>query len=216
MVQGGSTTTALGASLSWLGLVVIGLVHAAGADVPRSVELAAALVAAPIAAAGAILAIAAVWRGPTIVSFSRDDAVPCTAGEAAFVRASSQLRGLIGGAGHLYPRRLVLPALAWLAAAVVGLCGLVPRLELAVGPWAVVLAFAAAFLAILFPARPYFYRDTTGGGAVVAPASAAYRLKARSELAAARARGEDLRAETPAPTPVAAEGVRAGSVERRG
>lgn len=201
MVQGGSTRTAVGASLAWLALVVVGLVHVAGADAPRGIELAGALVAAPVAMVGAIQSIAAIWRGPTIVSFGRDDAVPCTAGEAAFVRASAQLRGLMGGAGHLYPRRLVLPSLAWLAAAVVGLLCLDHQLELVAAPWGVALALAAAVLAFVFPPRPYFYRDTTGGGALLAPASAAYRLKHRAELAEARGRGEDVASTTPAPTP---------------
>lgn len=215
MVQGGSTVTALGGSLSWLALVLVGLVHVAGAEPPRGLELACALLAAPVAVAGALLALAAVWRGPTVVSFSREDAVPCAGAEAAFVRGAAQLRGTMGGAGHLHRRRLVLAAAAWLAAGVVGLDGIAPRLEAAVGPWATLVALAAAFAALLFPPGPFFYRETTGGGVLVAPASAAYRLKRRAERAAAIARGEEVEATTPAPTPAPGERG-AGPVGPRG
>lgn len=201
MVQGGTTTVAVAASLSWLALVFLGLVHAAGGELPRAVELLGALVAAPITLTAGIQAIAAVWRGPVIVPFSRPEAVPCTEGEAAFVRASAQLRGTMGGAGHLYRHRLVLPALAWLGAATVGAGGLSERLEHLACPWVLALALATAFLALLFPARPFFYRETSGGGALASPPSAAYRLKRRSELAAARARGEEVETTTPPPTP---------------
>lgn len=201
MVQGGTTTVAVVASLSWLALVLVGLVHVAGGELPSGVELLGAVVAAPIALTGGIQAIAAIWRGPVIVPFSRLDAVPCTAGEASFVRASAQLRGTMGGAGHLYRHRLVLPALAWLGAASVGAGGLSERLEHLVCPWVLVLALASAFLALLFPARPFFYRETSDGGALASPPSAAYRLKRRSEIAAALARGEKVAATTPPPTP---------------
>jgi hypothetical protein len=202
VVQGGSTTTAVAASLSWLALVFVGLVHAAGGDPPRSVEIVGALVGAPIAIAGGVQALAAIWRGPTIVPFSRADAVPCSASEAAFVRARAQLRGLIGGAGHLHPPRLVLPALAWLAGGAIGVCALSPPLEAALGAWPVAISVVAALAAILFPSRAYFYRDTTGGGAILSPPSSAFRLKRRA--LAAGALPLDGPAPTPAPTPAPA------------
>lgn len=205
MVQGGSTTTALAASLAWLALVFVGVVHAAGGDPPRAIEIVCALVGAPIALAGGIQALAAIWRGPIIVAFGRADSIPCSPSEAAFVREHAQLRGMMGGAGHLYPPRLVLPSLAWLAAAAVGAGGLSPELGQALGIWPVALAVAAAVLAILFPARPYFYRDTTGGGALLSPPSSAYRLTRRAR--AAGAAPHDGPAPTPAPTPTPGEAL---------
>ena len=214
MLQGGTTTTAVAAGFSWLALVSVGLVHAAGADAPAPLELACGLVAAPIAILGAVQSIAAFWRGPIIVPFARGDAVACSPAEAAFIRSSAQLQGLMGGAGHVYPRRLLYPAAAWAAAGLVGVAVLVDPVAQTVGPLPVGVTAVAAFLALLFPARPYFYRDTTGGGAVLSPPSAAYRLKRRSELAAARARGEKLEATTPAPTPVQGAPVAAPDVPR--
>lgn len=218
MVQGGTTTTALAAGLSWLALVFVGLVHSAGGDAPPSVELACGAVAAPIAVLGALQSIAAFWRGPIIVPFARGDAVACSPAEAAFIRSSAQLQGLMGGAGHLYPRRLVYPAAAWASASLVGVAVLVDRVAQTVGPWPLAVTAVAAFLALLFPARPFFYRDTTGGGVVLSPPSAAYRLKHRAELAAAIARGEPVEAQTPAPTPSPGVGLGASPVRdpRRG
>lgn len=206
MVQGGSTITAVAASLSWVALVLLGLVRAAGAEPPAAFETFAALVAAPVALAGGAQAVAAVWRGPTIVAFGRADAVPCSPSEAAFVRAHAQLRGTMGGAGHLYRPRLAWPALAWFGGAAIGPCALSGSVGRAVVAWPVGVALVAGLVAILFPARAYFYRDTTGGGALVSPPSAAYRLKRRSVIAAALARGEQVEATTPPPlgAPVAA------------
>lgn len=206
MVQGGSTTLAVAGALSWLALVLIGLVHALGGEPPRAVEILGALVAAPLALAGGAQALAAIWRGPIIVPFTRSDAVPLSPGEAEFVRGGAQLRGMIGGAGHVYPRRLLLASAAWLGAGMVGACGLSPELGRALGAGPVAVACLAAFLALLFPARPYFYRDTTGGGAILSPPSAAFRLKRRA--ARAGATPLDGAAPTPAPTPAPDPAVR--------
>lgn len=212
MLQGGSTTTALAAGLSWLALVFIGLVHAAGGTAPRMAEVGLAVTAGPIALAGGLLAVAAIWRGPVIVEFSREDAHAISAPEAAYVRAASQLRGMIGGAGHLYPNRLLLPAASWGAAAFIAAGVLWPGLGGSAGVWPVALALVTALLTIVFPARAYFYRDTTGGGALLSPPSAAYRLKVRADRAAARARGEEVGAEMPTPAPPSRLG-RPGSIE---
>jgi hypothetical protein len=101
----------------------------------------------------------------------------------------------------------VLPATAWLAGATVGLCGLTPGIERALGVWPVAVAIAAALLALVFPARAYFYRDTTGGGAILSPPSSGFRLTRRAR--AAGAVPLDGPAPTPAPTPLPVE---AGSV----
>jgi hypothetical protein len=192
---------AVAALAAWLVLTFVGLVRAAGGAVPYAAELASAVVATPIALVAAGCAVAALWRGPTIVSFGLADSIPCGAAEAAHVRAHAQLRGTMGGAGFLYPRRLLLAAAAWAAAGAVGLSGFSESLCDLVGPWAVAAALLSAFAAFLFPARPYFYRDTTGGGAVLSPPSAAYRLKRRAQIAESVARGETPEAPTPAPTP---------------
>lgn len=200
MVLGGTMTT-LVAIASWCALTFVGVVRATGGTVPNLAVLACALVAAPVAIAGAVHAVASFWRGPTILAFGRADAVPCNPAEAAFVRATAQLRGTMGGAGYLYPRRLVLPALAWIAAAVVGLGGISNGLEDAMGPWPVVVTVTTAFAALMLPARAYYYRETTGGGALLSPPSAAYRLRTRAAIVAAIARGEPVSSPTPAPTP---------------
>lgn len=201
MVQGSSTMAVLAAGISWLALALVGVARATGGTVPRLAALAAAYVAAPVALAAAVQYAAAFWRGPNIVAFGLSDAVSCTPAEAAFIRSRAQLRGMMGGAGFLYPRRLALPVVAWLAAAVVGASVLSDRVDAVAGPWPVVLSTATALAAIVLPSRPFFYRDTTGGGAVLSPPSAAYRLKKRAELAGARSRGEAVEASTPAPTP---------------
>jgi hypothetical protein len=197
----GSTMTVVAALVAWLVLVFVGLVRAAGGSVPQLAVVACAVVAAPVALAAAGHALAAMWRGPIIVAFGLADSVPCSPAEAAYVRERALLRGTMGGAGFLYPRRLLLVAAAWLAAAVLGLAGLSEPVYDAVGPWAVAASLTTAFAAFLLPARPFFYRETTGGGAVLSPPSAAYRLKRRAELAGAAARGEPVEASTPAPTP---------------
>jgi hypothetical protein len=198
VVQGGSTTTALAGGLSWVCLVLAGLVRAAGVEVPRPLELAAGLIASPVALAAALQSAAAAWRGPTLVAFTLGESVPLSAAEAAFVRSVAQLRGLMGGGGHVHPRRQVFPAVAWAAAGLGGVAALVEGLGRTLGPWPVVLAAVAAFVALLFPSRAYFYRDTTGGGAILSPPSAGFRLKRRAQLAGSLPAGA-----APTPPPAA-------------
>ncbi len=201
MVQGASTTTAFATVGSWLVLAFVGLIRAAGASMPRLAALVWGLVAAPIALAAALHALAAMWRGPTVVAFARSDAVPCTPAEATFIRRSSQLHGTMGGAGYLHPGRLLLPTLAWLAAAVVGVAVLSDAVDDVVGPWGVAVMLLAGAAALMLPARPYFYLETTGGGAWLSPPSAAFQLRHRAEAAQAVALGVAPPAPPPTPTP---------------
>jgi hypothetical protein len=141
---GGSTTMAMAAVVAWLALSFVGLVHAAGGAIPEAAILACAVVAAPVALAAAAHAVAAMWRGPTIIAFGLSDSTPCGPAEAAYVREHALLRGTMGGAGFLYPRRLLLVATAWLAAAVIGLSGLSDSVCDTVGPWAVAATLTTA------------------------------------------------------------------------
>lgn len=176
MLQGGSRLATLVGIASWLVLAFLGTVRAAGERV-ETVAVACLVVAIPVAVAAAARAVAAYWRGPDIISFTRSDSEPCTPAEAAFVRACASIRGTMGGAGYLYPGRLALPAIAWLAAAVAGAGALSEGVQDAAGPWPVVVTLGTAFAAFLLPARPYFYLETTSGGAVLSPPPAASRLK---------------------------------------
>ncbi len=199
MLQGGSTFAALVGLGAWLVLAFLGAVRAlgeGGGDVTRG----CLLVAIPVALAAAARAFAAYWRGPDIISFTRSDSEPCTPCEAAYVRARASIRGTMGGAGYLYPRRLALPAVAWVAAAIAGMGALSQAVDEAVGAWPVFVTFVAATIAaFVLPARPYYYRDTAGGGAIVSPPPAAQRLKRNAALAAAVARGETVETVTPSP-----------------
>jgi hypothetical protein len=142
------------------------LARAAGAEVPDTAGLLGASAAAVSAATVAIRNIFFVWRGPVILSFRRGDAMLCDAREASTVRAAAQLRGTMGGAGYLHPRRLVVSATAWAAVSVQSLALVSPqRTPTTFIPLAV--AVGATVLTALFPASPFFYRET-GGGCVVA------------------------------------------------
>ena len=168
---------------------------------PGTVSLACILLAQPVAVAAGLRSALSYWRGPDIISFTRADSEACTPAEAEYIRQHAQLRGTMGGAGYLYPRRLLFPVIAWLSAAAVGMCVFVRSVEASVAPWPVVVTILAAVVAFLLPSRPYYYRDTTGGGAIVCPPPAALRLRRRAAIAAALARGERVQELTPPPTP---------------
>ena len=180
----GSTLTAVAAIFAWIALVAVGGLRALGAEVSLAVAAISAALAGPIAITASIQAVASIWRGPDIESFSRGECVLSGPGEADAVRAGAQLRGTMGGAGHLYRRRLALPAIAWLAAAVAGVEGIVPAALELLGGWPAATALIAAFAAFLLPSRPFYYREVTGGGVLVSPAPAAIRLAARARRAA--------------------------------
>jgi hypothetical protein len=179
--------------VGWLVLVGIG---AFARSVPLDPYVVAA-VAAAMLVAGLSLAgtFTAMWRGPPVIAFAPADSVLCGAQDSEPVRAYAQLRGTIGGAGHVQPRRLVLPLLAWGAALVAGARAVWwPDLE-TLGAIPAALAASGAFASWLFPATPYWYREVMGGGAIVSPPEAAAALVVRERqekgaaLAAIRAQG---------------------------
>ncbi len=142
------------------------------AGIPPASLTAAAIVAAGIALAAGARTASLAWRGPPLVSFPRDDVVVCGPREADAVRSASQLRGTLGGAGHVHRGRLALPAVAWAFAAVAALAG--PEVADAV-PWMALLG-ASASAAFALPAKAFFYREATGGSVVLHPASAREEL----------------------------------------
>jgi hypothetical protein len=156
-----------------------------GAFVPKAQLIVCAAVAAPIALAAGVQRIVYLWRGPPIVSFSRIEAVRCSAAEAEAIRAAAQLRGTLGGAGHLHRSRLVLHALASLAAgSLAGFALLSPKSD-AGGTWSFAVVAGTGVLAVLLPARPFYYREATNGDVLVSPPFA------RTLLVPARSRVSD-------------------------
>lgn len=136
-----------------------------------------AAVATPIALATGVQRIVYLWRGPPVVTFSPLESVRCGAADAGAIRAAAKLRGTLGGAGHLYPPRLVVHALACLAVAVVGgTVLLVPRAE--AGWWLALVAGTGA-VAVLLPARPFYYREAMDGEVAVSPPTACATLATR-------------------------------------
>lgn len=182
-----------------LGAVV--LAREAGARLASGAITGAASVVLGLAVLGAGRSVAHAWWGPAVISFRRDESVLCEPREAAAVRAAAQLRGTLGGAGHVQRGRLALSTAAWLAVGGFAWAALVERWRHAAvccGGLALVLALVAA----RFPALPFFYREAMGGRLVVHPPGAL------DELVGAAPDGREAPSETPAPTPAA--GVEAG------
>jgi hypothetical protein len=138
-------------------------------------------------AAGAAVALAAAfalacqnavhaWRGPVLVDFRRDEAVLCGPAEAEVVRAAALLRGTMGGAGYVSRARIAFPAIAWVAAAFIAGSAIVdPTLgSVPAWPFAVLALFAGA--AVVFPARPFYYREANEGFLLLHPEDAWVRL----------------------------------------
>lgn len=203
-VLSGSSLTAVARVVGWLVLVGIG---AFGRSVPLGTYVVATVAAAMLVGGLSLAAtFTAMWRGPPVITFAPSDSLLCGAEDSEPVRAYAQLRGTIGGAGHVQPRRLVLPLVAWGAALLAGARALWwPDLE-ALGAIPAALAVSGAFASWLFPATPYWYREVMGGGAIVSPpeAVAALVVRERQEngaaLAAIRAQGRaDPLLCTPAP-----------------
>lgn len=171
----GSKITA-GAAASWLALGAVVSARLLVAAVPARLVAALAGASLVASAAAALLTFAAVWRGPVIVSFRRREAVLCDPIDADAVRAGAQLRGTMGGAGHVHPGRLALPSLAWAAAALLA-ARIAADPSLATVPaWPAIAALATALAAALLPARSFFYREVIGGCVLVHPPGACIRL----------------------------------------
>ncbi len=156
------------ASGSWVALQLASTLRSAGAAIPSSTLGAASAVAAVLALAAALRTASWAWRGPLLLPFPQDDVAVCAPAQAEAVRAAAQLRGTMGGAGHVHRIRLALPVLAWASAGAVALAG--PGL-LDAPPWTMLLGVSTT-ATVLFPARAFFYREATGGGVVLHPASA--------------------------------------------
>ncbi len=107
------------------------------------------------------------------------DALRCGPADAAAVRAGAQLQGTMGGAGHLHRTRLGFPIVAWTAVLAAGAQAVAPTSFDRAGPWLLVVASVALFGGWMFPARPYWYREMTGGGVAVMPPDAVGVLTGR-------------------------------------
>lgn len=207
-----TTRLGAGAASAWTALVVSLLAGVAVGPAPPRVVQILASIALVLSGAEAIRTALGAWRGPVIASFPRRDAVFCDPQGAEAVRAGAQLRGTMGGAGHVHPERLVFPAVAWAAAAVVAAALLRDPSVRAVSPWALAVLAGAAVAACLAPARPFFYREVTGGRVLVFPLVACTRL-----LEIAAAAGTPRRADDPDPSRVADGWVSSRtSIETRG
>lgn len=190
-----TTRLGAGAASAWTALVVSLLVGMAGGPAaPRAIQLLASI-ALVVSGAQAMRTALGAWRGPVIASFPRRDAVFCEPQCAETVRAGAQLRGTMGGAGHVHPERLVFPATAWAAAALVAAALLRDPSLHAASPWTLAVLAGATVAARLAPARPFFYREVTGGRVLVFPPVACTRL-----LESAAAAGALRRSGEPGPS----------------
>jgi hypothetical protein len=185
------------AGAAWLAFAAITVAHRASAAVPPLAVTVAAVGAIGLALAATVCTAASVWRGPPLRRFPHDQAVCCGPGEAAVVRSAAQLRGTLGGAGHVHRGRLAFSALAWLGAAG---CAAAVLAEAPLGAALLLGAATAALsgLAGLLPARPFYYREAMGGWVVVYPREACERL-----VAAPLAREHAPRLGRPPPAPSA-------------
>lgn len=172
--------------LAWITLVALGLAHLAEIHLPFALVVGAVALGVPAVMLAAGQAVLAARRGPRIVAFGSDDAVTCSPADAEVIRDAAQLRGTMGGAGHLHPSRLGLVALAWASSAASGVEALADG-ALVLGGWPAIVALLAAAFAFMFPPRPFFYREVTGGAVVASPPSAAGYLLARRPPADAAA-----------------------------
>jgi hypothetical protein len=171
-----SSKTTAAAVVAWAAVALVLVAGAAGLTLPaRAVTLVwAAVLAASLAAS--VRTLLGAWRGPVISSFPRRDAVLCDPPGSEAIRMGAQLRGTMGGAGHVHPARLAFPAAAWAAAAAIAATVLRDASLGFAPPWPLGVLGAAAAAALLLPARPFFYREVTGGRVLVFPAAACTRL----------------------------------------
>lgn len=172
LAAGAHIVTAMG-----IGAVALQL---AGRPVSASLTRGIALAALPIAIAMAIRTASAIWRGPALMHFPVEYAVLCRASDAADVRAAASLRGPLGGAGHVHRARLVVPAAAWLLAAVVlgfVAAGAAERPECR---QALLWMGVAVAVRALFPPRAFWYREHRDGSVVLYPASVTEHVTLRA------------------------------------
>jgi len=178
-VLAGSTRMAVAALAAWLSLAAIGGLRELGVHVPLGLGVACVVFAGPVALVATLRTIAAAWLGPPVVAFSREEAALCRPAEAIAIRAAAQLCGTMGGAGHLHRSRLVFPAAAWVAALATAVEAVgAPGLD-AAGPWPLVVAAVSPVAAWMFPSRPYWYCEVTGGGVLVSPPGVAAVMASR-------------------------------------
>jgi hypothetical protein len=197
----GVTKTKVGCAAVWLALTGVGLSRAAGAPTSQAASFFCGAVGTPVALVIAAVTGLAYWRGPTIVNFRREESVECAPDEAAYIRLASRLRGTMGGAGFLYPRRLLFPVLAWTLASAEGVALMFRGAEEEVLPWLAIAASSAAAFALFFPARPFYYLEATGGKIVLSPTSIGSRLRQRAIIANAIAAGT-VDSATPRESPI--------------
>lgn len=171
-----STKLTAGAVGAWTALGISIIASTAGAPMPAAAVQLLAAAAFAVSLAQATRTALGVWRGPVITSFPRRDAVLCDPPGADAIRAGAQLRGTMGGAGHVHPARLAFPAIAWSAAGAFAAAMLRDPSLHAAPPWTLVLLGGAAVAALVAPARPFFYREVTGGRVLVFPLVACTRL----------------------------------------
>lgn len=175
MLRGGVTRFTAIAVGACGALVAFETAEAFGAHVPRTLVLLAASACAVLAATVALRHVAFIWRGPVIVAFRRPEGRLCDSREAEAVRSAAQLRGTMGGAGHLHPRRLAFSAVAWGAASAQCVALVVPdHRPTSFAPLAVLVL--ASGLAVIFPPDPFYYREAAGGCVVVFPVDACVRV----------------------------------------
>lgn len=138
-----------------------------------------ALAAAPLSFALAIRSGTGIWRGPALIRFPVEHAVLRCGAEAEQIRAAAQVRGALGGAGHVHPARLVLAVAAWGLAGTVAACAAAGAASPVPCKPMVALTILAVVARISLPARPFWYRERQDGSVVLYPPSAAARVRAR-------------------------------------
>jgi hypothetical protein len=149
--------------------------EAIGLEAPRPVVAVLGSFAAVLAASVAVRHLSFIRRGPVIADYHRGEGLLCDARESAAIRAAAQLRGTLGGAGHLYPRRLVISAAAWAAAALQAVLLVLPEHDAGRFLPVVLLGVTTAAFA-RFPAIAFYYRETAGDCVVAYPARICARI----------------------------------------
>jgi hypothetical protein len=175
----GRSTLLVGTLVISGSLLALLVARRVGAAVPPRAILVCAGVAVPLAVSAALQRLVHAWIGPPVESFSQLEAVRCPAAEAEAVRTAAQLRGTLGGAGHLCRGRLLVHATACAAAATLAGAVLVGEEADARSGWHLAAVAATGVGALLLPARPFFYREAMNGELLVTPPFALGQLVVR-------------------------------------